>query len=198
MITLVKRPCYIGASINVRTELHGEEPVPAFDLPLTGLMIEAEELNSLLEEPHAHRLLFNVRSGGKLSEPVFRALKPLQLEHKFEGCRVTILFGANRKDLVIEDCTVAKVKLEPQAGGLTMLSCVVQTSGHAADLNRLVEKMKGEIDVEIEFGEAAQSDKDRQQDLPINRFEGDDAPAPDEEESGRKKRRGGRARPDVH
>ena len=40
-LSLTKRPAKIGPSINTRTQRHGDDDVPATDIPLSGILVEA-------------------------------------------------------------------------------------------------------------------------------------------------------------
>lgn len=65
MLTITPRPCQLGTSINTRTEMHGDESVPACDIPLVGITLDAEELGALLGDPTAHRALYRTERVAK-------------------------------------------------------------------------------------------------------------------------------------
>lgn len=149
MLTLSNRTCRIGVSVNTRTEVHGEDSVTALDIPLTAIMLDANELNMLLQEPHAYQVLFNTRDGGKFVEPVFRVLKALRLADKIEGASVVLALGSGAA-LKLTGCKIAKVELAPQVGGLTEMSLQVQcTPKLDSSIARLLEKLNCDVEVEI-------------------------------------------------
>lgn len=195
-----KRPARLGISINGRREKHGEDNVSAADIPVVGFMLEADELNDLLEEPHAHKLLFQKRSGGKADEPIFRKLKTFAHTDKFEGCAVTFTLGLNREPIDLRDARVSKIRLEPMAGGLTAMSfSIACTEGVEKAVGKLLGRLDSEVDVELTLGEVAEEKAaTKQQDLPINNFGDGEAPEPSADEGGGKKRGRGGRQPMAH
>lgn len=170
MLSLSNRPCRIGSSINTRTEKHGDEDVTALDIPLSDILLEAVELNILLQEPHAAQVLFNAPPG-KLAEPVFTSIKSLRLKDKIEGASVVISLNSTT-DVKLSDCKISKVTLDPQVGGLTAMSVQVQcTPKLDSSIARLLEKLNCEATVEIlaeGFGD--------QKPLPLGQVESDVEP----------------------
>jgi hypothetical protein len=123
---LTKRPAQIGPSINVRTEKHGEENVPAVDIPFTDIFLDKEEFNGLLQDEGAHDAFFT-EERGKQIEPRFQGIAAISLSDKFTGARVTFTRnGADAENIVLKPAKISKVKLEPQIGGLTLISFTVQ------------------------------------------------------------------------
>lgn len=191
MLTISKRPCQIGTSINTRRELHGDEPVPACDIPILGITLDANELCSLLEEPTAFRALFDTKRGH--DEPLFTQFEPFQLKDKIEGANVSLSVGKGMIEL--HDCKLKGLTLQPMAGGLTLLSFKIQTSGDdmAAVVGDLVAHLDHTIDIEIADGERVKAKDSQQQDLPINTF-GDG----EEPESPKRRRRGKNGHATAH
>ena|SRR5256885_976963 len=128
MLTLAKRDAKIGRNIPFRTEDHGDEDVKGTDIPINGVHLEPEELNALLQHPHAHNALFKARAGSKLTDPFFRCFAPLRLIDKIEHANVVLYFGAAGHELKLGICKLKDVQLEPKAGGMTELSCKVQST----------------------------------------------------------------------
>jgi hypothetical protein len=123
---LTQRPAQIGPSINVRTEKHGEENVPAVDIPVTDIFLDKDEFNGLMQDEDAHDAFFTDERGKQL-EPRFQGIAAITLSDKFTGARVTIKRnGSDAENLVLKPAKIAKVKLEPQVGGLTLVSFTVQ------------------------------------------------------------------------
>lgn len=179
-MTLTIRPCKLGNSKNDNTEHHGEERVHTSTFALNGLMLEAEELNSMLAEPKAHKALFVRRD--KIDEPVLRDCDPIGLKSKYEGCTVTItLGGLSRVELPLDDCRLSKFVLEPKVGGLTELSLAVLCSPDDEQVTLLRKWLDSEVEAEIVFGnKATEKAKRKQRELPINTFgEGEQSPNED-------------------
>lgn len=195
MLTLDKRPCRIGSSLNARNEKHGDEDVPALDIPLEGLMLTKEELNALLEDPYAHDALFNHRSKGKVDEPVFRKFKPLVYREKFEEAQVLLTVGLGA-DIEIEfkGVKLARVTLDPQVGGLTECSVQIQCTPSAETVAQLWPYMNREVDCELSFGKKAVK-AEKQKELPLNTF--GDGEAPEQGDKPKRRRKGADEQPSL-
>jgi hypothetical protein len=191
MLTLDKRPCRIGSSINTRSELHGEETVPAMDIPLEGIMLQPNELNALLNEPFAHSALFDEK--GTHKEPIFRQFKPFVMKDKFEDATVSIELGLKQELITLQNVKLAKLTLTPMVGGLTELSLQVQcTPDLDLGISTLLAFLNKDADVEITVGKKAADAKDQPQ-LPLNTFgEGEQSEKP------KGKRGRGRPRADLN
>lgn len=164
LLTLKSRPCKIGPSINTRTEKHGEEDVPACDIPLQGVMLDAGELNTLLGNDKAHEALFRIGEHDT-PEPVFSNLKPLALKDRFEDCWVTIKLY---EDIEIKlDARLANIKLEPQFGGLTGMNVHVQCTPPVDDMAQLIAFLNAEVEARIVFGRVQVKEADKQAELPM-------------------------------
>lgn len=149
---LTKRSGKLGRSINTRTEVHGEDLVPAIDVRLSELVLNAGELDVLLGEG-AHGALF--RTAGNSVVPRFGGLAPLSVAGKLRDqvlvLSVPPVMGMEAAPpVVLVPATVKDVALEPQEGGTTKLSLMVQ---HAApmsdDMASLMEWMGHEVEVAI-------------------------------------------------
>lgn len=147
IMNLTKRPGQIGPSINTRTERHGEESVPGVDIPVSGLMLDKPELNALLQDVDAHDALYT-DSRGKQLEPRFLTIDPIALTDKFVGAKVTISSAnGETESLILKPAKIGKIRLEPQVGGLTLLSCTIQGNppDHADMLALLNQKCRVSI-----------------------------------------------------
>lgn len=162
-LTLADRPAKIGSSINTRTEKHGDDDVPACDIPLTGIMLEASELDVLLGKG-AHKAFF--RDGKGLVEPRFELLKAFAVREKFLG---DVKLDQPQIDLVLDDdnVTLTGIRLEPQVGGLTMLSCQVQCTPAVDEIAQLIDSLNGEIRVALTFGGRKKPKAKKQTELPM-------------------------------
>jgi hypothetical protein len=174
-LAITKRPAQLGQSINTRTEKHGDDHVPACDIPLLGVMLTAEEVDKLV--PFFTAAHFDEGKGMKV--PTFPQLEPARLVYKFEAAKVRIVLGVNGNGTAIEleDCKLSKLRLHPMAGGLTELRLTVQTV-MPKHIERLLDRLSGEVSVEISDAQVAErNEKEKQGELPINNFGEGEAPA---------------------
>lgn len=158
-LSLTDRPAKIGSSINTRSQKHGDEDVPACDIPIVGFMLEAGELDLLLGKG-AHKALF--RDGKQLVEPRFEHVSEIAIDEKFVG---TVSFDLDSIDLELGDdnVTLASVKLQPKVGGLTAMSLQVQCTPSADEIAQLVNSLNREVRCEIRFGGRKQPKGKRKQ-----------------------------------
>ena len=144
MLKIDRRRCSIGSSINTRTEKHGEDDVTALDIPLVKIGLTAAELPEVMLEKHAYELLYNTRKG-RPDEPIWSRFHPLTFAQKIEGVNVWSYLG--RKTLKRKGVTLAKVRIEPQIGGVTFLSVQVQCT---PTLDDTIEALLGALNREVE------------------------------------------------
>jgi hypothetical protein len=160
---LAKRPAKTGNQMPSRGEMHGEETVTALDVPLTDIMLDETELGEIMQQPLAASALFNDGDGTRA--PFFQNIKPIALDSKIEGATVTITHGVGNESIRLVNVKLAKIKLAPCIGGMTAMSCTVQSTPDLnADVARLLGRMNSTVDVEIlcdEFG--------KQEELPMER-----------------------------
>lgn len=149
---LSKRQAKVGNQIPSRGEMHGEESVTALDIPITDVMLDESELGEILRQPRASVALFDDSSGQRM--PFFAHIKPIALAEKIEGASVTLTHGVGQDSIRLVNVKLAKIKLEPCAGGMTAMDCTVQCT---PDLTEKVAHLLGWInsvvDVEIDGGE---------------------------------------------
>jgi hypothetical protein len=151
---ITARSAKIGNQIQSRSEQHGEESVTAIDIPLTDIMLDERELNALLCEPYAHAALFDHRRVASIIAPMFPRLKALAMTERLEDATVVITHGLDRETLRLTPVRVTKIKLTPCVGGLTAMSCTVQSTPDL-DVNvaHLLERLNSEVEIEIECGQ---------------------------------------------
>lgn len=174
MLKLDRRDGKIGTSINTRGEMHGDETIPAKDIPFT-LMISRQELATLLREPLAGESLFNERAG--FAEPLFGGkISPIKLIGKFENSTIVVTVGIDETEIQLENVTLASLSVDPQAGGMTLLKLQAQYHPQDSDNVALLEKwLNHECKLQIDIGKLAKPKKDDQQQLPLgDPSDGDD------------------------
>lgn len=160
MLTLRSRDCMLGTKHSGDTIERDGEELRTLTFELTEVMLDAQELNCLLGEPHAHNSLYNHGRDGV--RPFLKCFKSLELLKGIVGAFVQIEWMAN--EFTFTDCKLTKVKLELRDGGETALSCKVTcTPDLDASLADLIEKMGGGVSAEIRAEPPT-----AQQDLPLN------------------------------
>jgi hypothetical protein len=180
---LKKRVAKIGSSINTRTEKHGDEDVPAIDIPLSSIMLTGKELGRLLRQESAAEDWFTKNSDG-LKEPKYKNIKSISLDGKFEESTLTLFVGLNENEIVFSDIKFSKLKLSPQTGGLTQLSLTAQCTPELDEsVITLLSFLNHDCSAELVLGKLAIGN-DRQKELALNDDEddaeesGEDAKAP--------------------
>lgn len=167
-LTLKKRVAKLGAGINNRAENQGDEHVPAFDIPLSGIMIDADEFAAITGDPKAYDHVFVKGKRGEPDEPasLFRLCKPISLRDKFTDCAAIFSLGA---DVVIEvdEAKIGRLRFEPQTGGLLAMSCQVQCTPEPSALSPLYGFLKDAVDVKLVFGAKEERAKEKQPELPM-------------------------------
>ena len=161
MLTITKRGAYMGR-INNRLQRHGEESVTAFDVPLSSIALEAEELNALLGIPRAHDALFSKGLDGKSPQPTFEDVDPLVLTYKLEDVRAEIYVGMKDEKLTFTAAKLTDIRLEPQPGGMTLLSLKLQiVPDIAKQAPKLLQWQDHDVSVELSDGRRAVKAKEQ-------------------------------------
>lgn len=132
-LNLSKRPAKIGGSINTRTERHGEEEVPGLDIPIGGMLVNAEELAALTDSLTAHEAFF-AQDTATGFVPRIQAIEVYPINHKFEGASVRIT-GSQIESMSFGDAKIKSIKLVPQIGGLTLVSFTLQVNPAAGEVD---------------------------------------------------------------
>lgn len=143
--------------LNVRAELHGEDPQPAADIKFswsTG--------NDVLSEfhPSLKGMMFRAPDVGEQSELIddpnylphlrFPALGPLHWDGEIVGATVTIHWGSSGKgDVVLETCVVDKFRFELVEGGSVHVTLRVKCHPNEAQVGKLFSKLGCETEISI-------------------------------------------------
>lgn len=151
MLNLDRRAAQIGGSFNGRTQNHGGDKVPAFDLALSQIIIGEKELNSLLGDPHAEACLFDEPGqSSTMAMPRFPKLAPMQFREKVKGVDVRIWLQGDKEPIVLKGCDINRLTLEPKEGGVTELCCQLQaTSPSTRTVGKLFEQLTHTAQVEL-------------------------------------------------
>jgi hypothetical protein len=160
--------------LNSRTEHHGDEDVPACDIALKNLLLNREEIEALLGEGAWDRLYAKKRNSGMNDFPEIAPFieltkTPFELTHKFEDSRVAIFLGmTDDNEVVLERCKLARIRYEPQNGGLTLVSLQVQATPLAEDMAKLFAHMNSDAHAKVRFGKVEDKKSDKQDELELD------------------------------
>jgi hypothetical protein len=178
-MSLTKRGCKLSTHINARAEMDGEDPVPACDFTIHGMLLDGDELGELMNEPSIHNRWFNIKA--KPVEPWgARKIAAYALCDKFEGAGVR-LFLDGATSMTLKSCKLKNLRLEPQTGGLTNLSLTVQYRASADEIAVLYTHQGLDISASLQFGRVAKSAKAQPQ-LPLDHLGPNEVPGPLDEQ----------------
>jgi len=148
-LLLPRRSCTIGSSINTRSEFHGEESVPALDIPVSKIVLSREEFGDLLLDPKAHKSLYQYRKNQPDLPRWYQVLAPLLLKGKINADLVEL--GLGRRTLKLREVKLARVRLDRQEGGTTHMSCMIQCTPTLDDtIEQLLQRLNQEVPISIE------------------------------------------------
>jgi hypothetical protein len=174
-LSLKKRPAHLVGHFNGRAEKHGEDDSAfACDIALKDLLLNEEETDVLLGDGTWNRLFKKTRNSGMdgFPEPadfIANSKTPFVLEQRFEESRVTLFMGLDNEDKVeFAVCTVAKIKYEPQSGGLVLVSMQVQCNPDPEQIGNLSKHIDKDIDASVRFGRLAGGKDENQDELPLD------------------------------
>jgi hypothetical protein len=171
MINLDAVICRLG-KISNNLEKHGDEDVTEFNIPVTGIMLSAEQLNAFIGDPHCDRSWFNTK--GSIREPMpWWSRGNFRLKDKFEANVCAIKVSGDRelafepeKDLPA--CGIGKIRLKPQVGGFTEMSFQLQLRPGIGKENLLLQEHQNrEVRLTVSESRVAQN-RGKQQDLPLD------------------------------
>ncbi|HLF10088.1 MAG TPA: hypothetical protein VJA26_02645 [Gammaproteobacteria bacterium] len=161
------RVCKLGGHINVRSEKHGEDNVPACDVSITGVLLDRDEVDALLGEG-SHEALYVTNGKNTPPEPRFREFKPFALLHKFEKSRVALEIDGIKDEVVFDDIKLARLRIEPKTGGLTALGFSVQCTPSSDIMAQLYDHLDREVKAKVRFGKLVERDDGKQKELGLN------------------------------
>lgn len=155
-LQLTRRTVQIG-KLNLRPELHGDESVPAIDIPLSCLMINGSTFDRVLMEEGAHAMFFiavQVAEGETQFKAVFAGLlEPLKLAHKIEGVNAHLYMGSHVVSFSKAKLKDVTLDMMPE-GGLTRMSATLQAQLELdGTVDALQEVVGKQIEIAIEVPE---------------------------------------------
>jgi len=148
---LSKRTGHIGASINGRREMHGDEPVPFMDISFSVLVTVAEAAK-ITGDSHLAERWFDTHDG-KLAERALKDFKPYKLKGKFENSRARMWVGVNAVEINLPAARFASLSFDPQkVGSMVELKFKIQ-SPITNKNNEVFLWMDRDAEIELQFGE---------------------------------------------
>ncbi len=148
-------------SWNARTELHGEERVPAADIKIdvatsNDILTEFDPAlkSALYREPHPGEedLIDRADERPQQTRLRFPNMKnPIKWDTKLVGATVTIHrgLGDSKSNIVLAECTVDGFVFDPQDGGTVITSIRIQCKPNEKQAGQLYELNGNEIEISI-------------------------------------------------
>ena len=151
-LVITQREAKISGSLNVRTEYHGQDPVRAMDIGISGLRIGPDELNSLLNDGDAHNLLFKARQNSELQDPQFPQFAPFRLIESIDAARVVLFVSVDLQRVELGLCKLKSIVLTLEGGGLTEVAFTVQSTPTIDNrIVQLLERLDTPLQIEISY-----------------------------------------------
>ena len=95
-----------------------------FQIPIHGLLLNAEAINALMQSEDAHDRLFRIGADGT-REPAFDGAV-IAIQNKFKNAKVTIKAAGATVPLILKPATISAIKLSPLPSGSEIeMSCTV-------------------------------------------------------------------------
>ena len=183
MLKLDAMICRFG-KISNNLECHGDDYVTEFNIPVSGVMLTAEQLNDFIGDPYCDKSWFNTTKA-KLKEPMaWWERGDFRLKDSLEADACTVKVSGDRqleferKD-ELPACRISRMTLRPQVGGMTELSFQLQVRPGIGKTNLILQEHQNR-EVRLTVGDAKLVTKSKQQALPLGAAEdGDDSEKPD-------------------
>jgi hypothetical protein len=166
MFAITRATCQMGKIAN-NLETHGDEDVPAWTIPIAGLLLDAHQLEELVHDCHASEAFFKRNADGQLEpRPWLTCAEPIALTEVYDGLATSIQFG----DELIEfdRCRLKDLTLGRFFPGMAQLDCKLQLYPGLDHANLVLQAMQNRpIVLTIESAKVAAKKKLRQQELPL-------------------------------
>jgi len=171
MLSIRETYCQQGKLSN-NLEMHGEEEVTAFDIPISGITLTGEEVNALLEDPYADRWIFN--NSKDVRESNVSKFHPLQMIDAYEQATVVLTMSTGAAH-TFANCKITKVTLEPKRGGEVIVGFSLRLRPeNEQQILDLIEHQHHSIKIDVQEGKIALKGGRKQQELPLNRAGADE------------------------
>lgn len=167
-LELTSRPCMID-NVNLRTERHGDDEVPAVDVKLSNIILKKDELIRLTGDKEAWNLLFEQEKAGSVIEPTMQWCDGWRfLGAKFIECSSVIRFGMQKTEHEFGNHKIKGAAVRALTGGSAELQCTLQVAlDDTKVVAQLAEYQHKEGHVAITFGKIDEGDR-KQQKLALN------------------------------
>lgn len=167
MLSISDRPCHLSNAMSTNTEKHGNEDVPAIDLGIDGVILNAADLDSLLGLG-AHKAFYITPRSEELPKIRFPHLGPLKLEPKFENATVRLTVGIDGDEIGLEGCKVSGLAITLAEGGLSSLAFKVRATPESDTVGDLFVHLNSKARIEVLGASKVQAkEKKRQAGLPL-------------------------------
>ncbi len=184
-LELSSRPCMLD-NVNLRTERHGEDEVPAVDIKLSNIMLKKDELIRLTGDKDSWNLMFEQEKSGSVIEATMQWCDGWRhLDAKFIECNSTLRFGMQKTEHEIENHKIKGAAVRALTGGSAELMCTLQVALEDTKIvAQLAEYQHKEGHVAITFGKVDAGERKQgklalndETDKAPNRFGEGEAPA---------------------
>lgn len=168
--------CKLG-KISINLEMHGDEEVVVFAIPITGAMLQSrlqadDPANAIAADPLFTRSIFNDNKG--FLEPMTWVRSAIPFPEKYEGAQVSIKLPSDEV-LTFEAARVGGIESNPMAGGLVGIDFQLQVRPELDRENLLLQEYQHhEITITVLDAKIALKKKARQKELPLQ--QSDSAP----------------------
>lgn len=177
LLNLEDKLCRLG-KISNNLEKHGNEYVTAFTIPVSGLLLTADELNEFMGDKHCHSSWYDKRGQLESPMPWWRG-ESFAIGDAYEAEGLTITVSGDR-ELEFEGeepkgeeddgraaCEITRIVLEPQQGGLTEMRFSLSLRPERGRTNTLLqEHQHREVKLTLEDAHAKDV-KSTQDQLPL-------------------------------
>jgi hypothetical protein len=159
-----KAPAKLGVNMNTRRERHGDEGVCAKDIRVKNYPLNKANLCGFFGDKHVWDMWFVEKGKNNPVEPFLhgRIGVSYDIVGKWKDSKVIVTFGLKPYTVTFTDCTISKVVMTRQVGGLVMMdftiSCLKRNiSGELALLDDFLDCT---LEVEMEFGPEDEDEDD--------------------------------------
>lgn len=167
MFAITQRTCTMG-KISNNLEKHGEEDVPAWTIPITGILVDLAAIEFLLHDARASEAFFARNSDTDILEPRpwLTYAAPIALTEAYDGMATTIKVGD--EELEFDRCRLKDLVLGRFYPGMAQIDCKLQLEPGLDHANLVLQEFQNQpIVLTVLDAKIAAKKKLRQQELPL-------------------------------
>lgn len=167
MFAINQATCQLG-KISNNLEKHGDEEVPAWTIPVAGILIDLATLEALLHDGHASEAFFAMNPHTEVLEPRvwLTYAEPIKLTEAYDGMATTIKFGS--QVLEFERSRLKDLVIGRFYPGMAQLDGKLQLYPGLDHENLVLQEAQNmPITLTVLDAKVAKSKKLRQQELPL-------------------------------